>query len=259
MEKKRFKFYVEKDGFWAEASVIFMAMAIFFRLIGSFGLWTDRYYALAQIALPVLSGLLFILFVVLLGKVAFWTTSLPVLLGVAFFVLKSMDFESKLHMVLCVVLYVLVAVLYVGTVFTLIPTKWLLVPLFALPFVYHILLEDLPAMRDTANTVSFSAGMLEMSVLCIMLALLFIAFAMKKKYKDPDVELPKMKAPKVLAPKREEEGSETLESGEAAAEAEPAPEETGEQPAEEPGEIAPEKSAEEPAPESAAAPEESDL
>lgn len=222
MNKQKIKFYVEKDGFWAEASVIFMAMAIFFRLIGTFGLWGDQFFVLSQIVLPVLSGLLFILFVLLLGKAAFWSTSLPVLMGVAFFILKSLGFESKVHMVLCVILYVLVAVLYTATAFALIPTKWLLVPLFGLPFVYHLAVEDLPAMRDSANPVTFAAGMQEMSVLCIMLALLFIALAMKKKRPElEEAELPKMKASKiVMRPKEqpetpaEEPGDQAPETGE---------------------------------------------
>ena len=53
--KEKFKFYVEKDGFWAEASVILMAMAVFFRLIGTINGWSDRSFALTQIILPVLS------------------------------------------------------------------------------------------------------------------------------------------------------------------------------------------------------------
>lgn len=212
--KQKFKFYVEKDGFWAEASVIVMAMAIFFRLIGTINGWGDRTFALTQIILPVLSGLLFLLCVLLLGKLAFWSTSLPVLLGVVFFVLKSLGFESKLHMVLCVILYVVVAVLYVGTVFTLIPTKWLLVPLFGLPFLYHIFIEDLPAIRDTVNPLSFADGMQEMSVLCIMLSLLLISLAMKKQFAEPKAEpesgeeLPKMKAPKLVVGKKPEAEAE---------------------------------------------------
>ena len=212
--KQKFKFYVEKDGFWAEASVIVMAMAIFFRLIGTINGWGDRTFPLTQIILPVLSGLLFLLCVLLLGKLAFWSTSLPVLLGVVFFVLKSLGFESKLHMVLCVILYVVVAVLYVGTVFTLIPTKWLLVPLFGLPFLYHIFIEDLPAIRDTVNPLSFADGMQEMSVLCIMLSLLLISLAMKKQFAEPKAEtesgeeLPKMKAPKLVVGKKPEAEAE---------------------------------------------------
>ena len=94
------------------------------------------------------------------------------------------------------------AVLYTGTVFGIIRTKWLLVPLFGLPFLYHVFVEDLAALRDTANPVTLSAGLREISVLCVMLALLFTAIAMKKKKPQTEVELPKMKAPKVIPPQK---------------------------------------------------------
>lgn len=205
MKKEKVKFYVEPKGFLAQSSVILMALAIVFRIIGCWGLWDNEFYAVTQIALPIAAGLLFILLVMLLGKHALWATSLPVLMGVAFFILKSLGFESMLHTVLCILLYVLVAVLYVGTVFALIRTKWLLIPLFALPFLYHVFVEDLAALRDTANPVTLAAGLQEISVLCIMLSLLFISFAMKKKKPQlEDVELPKMKAPKVIPPQQSE-------------------------------------------------------
>ena len=149
-------------------------------------------------------NILFILCLVLLGKKALWLTSVPVILGVVFFIIKSFTFDSWLHTILCILLYLLVAVLYTGTVFGIIRTKWLLVPLFGLPFLYHIFVEDLAALRDTANPVTLSAGLQEISVLSVMLALFFTAIAMKKKKPQTEVELPKMKAPKVIAPNKAE-------------------------------------------------------
>lgn len=236
MRKQRIKFYVEPKGFLAQGSVILMALAMVFRVIGCWNLWADRFFAATQILLPLASGLLFILFVLLLGKRALWTTSLAVLLGVAFFMIKAFGFESRLHMVLCLLLYLVVAILYVITVFALIPTKWLLVPLFALPFLYHVFVEDLPALRDTVDPVSFAAGMQEMSVLSIMLALLFLSLAMKKKTPQlEDADLPRIKDPKVVAPETEESGAEEAEpQSEEEPEEAPQPEsETETEPAEE--------------------------
>ena len=183
MKNEKIKFYVERTGFWTEAALIFMTLAIVFRVIGCWGLWDDRYFLMTQILLPIVSGLLFILLLALLGKHALWTTFLPVLGGVAFFVLKALTFENTTQMLLCLLLYAAVAVLYCGTVFTLIRTKWLLVPLFLLPFLYHVGVEDIARLRDTVNPVTFTDGMQEMSVLCIMLSLLFTSFAMKKLVK----------------------------------------------------------------------------
>lgn len=228
MKKEKIKFYVEPKGILAQSSVILMALAVVFRIIGCWGLWTDEFFAVTQIALPIASGLLFIVMLLLLGRHALWATSLPVLLGVAFFILKSFGFESALHTLLCILLYILVAVLYVGTVFGLIRTKWLLVPLFGLPFLYHILVEDLAALRDTAHPVTLAAGLQEISVLCIMLSLLFVSLAMKKKKPQPvEVELPKMKAPKVIPPQREEPtGTDAPETEDSAAASQEAQENT---------------------------------
>lgn len=196
--KPRAKFYVEKNSALVHAAVIFMALSAVFRLVGCWGMWGDQFFAASQIGLPLVCNLLFILFILLLGGRAFWTTSLPVILGVVFFIIKSFTFDSWLHTVLCILLYMLVAVLYSATAFGIIRTKWLLVPLFGLPFVYHIAVEDAAALR--AGTVTFAAGMQEVSVLCIMLALLFTALAMKKRKTIEDVELPKIKDPKVIVP-----------------------------------------------------------
>lgn len=210
MEKKenktpRTKFYLEPKGWAAQAAVIFMALSAIFRIVGCWGMWDDKFFAATQIALPLICNILFILCIVLLGRKALWLTSIPVILGVVFFIIKSFTFTSWIHMVLCILLYLVVAVLYTGTVFGVIHTKWLLVPLFGLPFLYHIFVEDLVALRDTANPVTLSAGLQEISVLCVMLALLFTAIAIKKKKTVSEEELPKIKAPKVIPPQKNKE------------------------------------------------------
>lgn len=206
MEEKsthRVKYYVERQGFWTQAAVIFMLLSAAFRLIGCWGLWSDPFFAATQIALPLVCNLLFILCLMLLGRRFFSATALPVLLGVVFFIVKSFSFDSWVHTVLCILLYLLVAVLYTATAFGILRTKWLLVPLFGLPFLYHIFVEDLAAL--SGGELSFAAGMQEMSVLCVMLALLCTAFAMKKKVPEKPAELPKIKDPKVIPPEKKTE------------------------------------------------------
>ena len=202
MGGKNGKFYVERSSFGVQAMVILLALSVVFRIIGCWGLWNDRNFAILQIALPVFSALLMIASIELFGKRALWVSFLPVLLGAVFFIIKSLGFESLLHTILCIVLYVAVIVLYFCTVFNILPTKWVLVLLFGLPFLYHIFVEDLAALRDTENPVSFAAGMQEMGVLCIMLGLFFLSVSMKKTQMEPNQELPKMKGPKVLFPKK---------------------------------------------------------
>ena len=183
-----------------EACVIFMALSIAFRIIGCWGLWNERSYAILQIALPIASALLLILCVTLLGKKALWLSFIPVTLGAVFFIVKATDFPNKLQMVLCILLYITVIALYFCTVFGIFKTKWFLIPLFGLPFLYHVFVEDLKALQDTANPVTFAAGMQEMGVLCIMLGLFFLSLSMKKQVTETEEELPKIRTPKVVAP-----------------------------------------------------------
>ena len=195
MKTERVKFYTERNSFGVQAMIILMALSVAFRLIGCWGLWNDRSFALAQIALPIGSALLLMVFVWLFGRRALWMTFVPVILGAVFFIIKSLGFESTVHTVLCILLYAAVIALYSGTVFGLIQTKWILVALFGLPFLYHIFIEDLPALGDTANPVSFSGGMQEMSVLCNMLGLFCLSISMKKSMVEP-IHLPRIMKPK---------------------------------------------------------------
>lgn len=199
MTREKVKFSVERDSFGAEAMIILLSLSIIFRIIGCWGLWTDRNYLAFQICLPIFSALLMILSVWFFGRRALWITVIPVFLGIVFFIIKSLDFESRLHTVLCILLYIVVLAVYFCTVFGILKTKWFLVPLFGLPFLYHVYV-DFAALNHSAETVSFAAGMQEMGVLCIMLGLLFLSLSMKKTVTVETVELPKIKDPKVVAP-----------------------------------------------------------
>lgn len=219
--KKRTKFFVDKNSALIHAAVIFMALSAVFRLAGCWGMLGDRFFAATQLALPLICNLLFIVCVLLLGSRAFWLTSVPVILGVVFFIIKSFTFTSVLHTILCILLYVLVAVLYTATAFGVIPTKWFLVPLFGLPLIYHIAAEDVAALRDASVTVA--SALQEISVLCIMTALLLTALAMKKHKNIEELDLPKMRAPKVIPPQKAPAAEAKAEGDSAPAAATPAP------------------------------------
>ena len=242
MTKEKVKFSVERGSFGVQAMVILLSLSVVFRVIGCWGLWTDRNYLVFQICLPILSALLMILFVWFFGRLALWLTVIPVFLGVVFFIIKSLGFESQLHTVLCILLYIVVLVLYSCTVFGIVKTKWFLVALFGLPFLYHIFVEDLAALRDTANPVSFADGMQEMGVLCILLGLLSLSLSMKKTVLEEEVDLPKIRPPKVIKPEKSEEADH---NSSVPTQATPVPTETvaaGESPGSEPAETDPEDS-----------------
>ena len=178
---QKIKYTIDKKSFFGHSAVLLMGLSAIFRIIGCWGLWTDTLFLVMHIAIPVVSCILLILCVSFLGKKGFFLSCVPVILGVIFFIYKAFSFESRIHMVLCILLYLAVAILYTGTVTGSIHTKWLLPPLFGLPFIYHIVVEDLPALSNTAVPVTFSAGMQEMSVLCIMAALFCVGMGLKKQ------------------------------------------------------------------------------
>ena len=217
----RMKFYIDKTGFFAEGAMILLVFAALFQVIGRWGMWNDRIDLIMMLALPVGSCLLLALSVLLFGKKGFFLSSLPVLLGVVFFIFKLINSTSWLHTVVCILLYLCIVIIYPATVFGWIRTKWLLPPLFGLPLIYHIFWKDLPRLSDTVNPVTFSAGMQEMSILCMMAALMFIGFGLKKREPEPSVVEPEVVEP------------------------EPVPEPA---PAEEPAPVVPAAPAEDPAP-----------
>ena len=198
MDETKKKLYVERDGFWTEASMLLIALAVVFRVIGSIGRWEDTRYLLTQVALPVFSGLLFLLCLLFLGKKAFWSTVIPVVLGVVFFIFRIMGVENEWQMVGCIVLYVVLAVLYAMS-FSIPKLKWALAGILALAFLYHVI-EDIPELMNLENPVSFVDGMQEMSVLGIMLSLFCVSIAMKYPGKAHAPEQPKPAPEQPLKP-----------------------------------------------------------
>ena len=186
-EKGKLRYYIPRGSFGCSAGVVLLVLAVFFRLISYWGRWQGmaQIDQICYLALPISSALLMILCLLLLSRVALWTTALPVLLGAAFFVIKSLEFEDKLQMVLCVALCVLAAVLWCSTVFNALHIRLLLPPLFLLPFLYRMWVVDLPAMQRIDSPVSFADGMREMSLLGMLLAMFFISLGIRKRYKTP--------------------------------------------------------------------------
>ena len=136
----------------------------------------DLFILLSQVVLPLFSCASFHVCLFRWGKAQLWTTFIPAFLGVLFFILKAAGFVWW-HQLLCTLLYLLVAVLYGLAVFGIAPIKKLLIPLFSLPLAFHIFIEDLIINRDTHTA---AAWIQEISVLCIMAALLCISLAMKE-------------------------------------------------------------------------------
>ena len=184
MENPKIKFYADKKSFWAHSASVLLVLAIVFQVIGSWGLWTDRFFAVTQILLPVLSFFLFVLLLSLLGEKALWLTALPFLGGLAFYGVQAWYEENRIAMVIGIAFCVLAAVLYLGTVFSLIRTKWLLALLFVIPLAYRAFYRDVRLLQNLAEPVPFAAGMREMGLLCVLLAMTMLAIGMKKRVRE---------------------------------------------------------------------------
>lgn len=182
IENEKIRYSVSRKNFFVKLAVIFMILSALCRFLGYWGFWSNQTagFVTFQIVLPILCNLLFIVLVLYVGRRFFSLTFIPVILGVMFFIIKAFGFDSILHTILCICLYLAVAFIYTATVFGVIRTKWLLAPLFGLPLIVHIYL-DRDMIAPKGQTVALAELLPEISVLCIMAALLCICVAMKRR------------------------------------------------------------------------------
>ncbi len=129
----------------------------------------------------VAAAVIFFVAVVFFGRKLPQLTALPVAMGVAFFAYKAIGFPSRVHTALCLILYTGVFALYTLTVFGVIRTKYLLYPLFGLPFLYHLFVEDTRKYFFAEPPVPVFEWLPEISVLCIMASLFFISVSLEKR------------------------------------------------------------------------------
>ena len=183
IKREKLRYSVSRKNFFVKLSAFFMLLSMLCRLLGYWGFWANQTsdFVLTQILLPVMCNLLFVVVILYMGRRFFALSCVPVILGVVFFIIKALGFDSVIHMILCICLYLAVAIIYTATVFGVIRTKWLLAPLCGLPLLYHIFVDDLSTLRADENAMSLGEWLPEISVLCIMLSLLLICFAMKKR------------------------------------------------------------------------------
>ena len=132
-----------------------------------------------HLLLPILAAAVF--FAVVMTRRPAEYTALGVLFGVVFFIIKSLTFVSRLHTILCIILYLTVLGLYSATVFGLLPTKKLLYPLFGLPLLYHIFVEDMQLYVFAEPPVPYFEWLPEISVLLIMAGLLCVSLGLERR------------------------------------------------------------------------------
>jgi hypothetical protein len=174
----KIRYYVNPKSKLIKTAVAFLALSIILRLCWCimFPEQISGVMLVTQVLLPLAACVLFIVFLLKYGQTAFWTTFIPAFMGVVFFIVKATGFVWW-HQLLCTLLYLLVAALYGLTAFGVLPIRRLLIPLFGLPLVFHIFVEDAIINRATNTAANW---LQEGSVLCIMVTLLMVSLAIKK-------------------------------------------------------------------------------
>ena len=181
MQKTRYR--VNGKSIIIRIAAVLMYLAVVFRLLSCWGpLWkgADVFFVTTQVALPVVSCLLFAVMIRKLGEKLFVLTFIPVLMGVVFFVIYATTL-SVISMIVCIIVSVVVAVVYTTTVMGGFDTKWFLPPLFGVPFLYRLIVKDAATIMVKENAMSLGEFIPELSILCMLLSLLLVSFAMKKK------------------------------------------------------------------------------
>ena len=180
----------EKQGFRirrghpaAIVSALAFAASIPLQILGYAGQLRDPLVAVTVVGLPVLSAVLMIAVDLKIERKALWFSIIAVFIGVLGFAFKlGIDprGDSLLHHASAIALYVAIVALWALTVLYIIRTKWVLVILFLIPFLKHILVNDLPVLTGAAAPVGAATWLKELSMLCFMLAMSFCAASFEK-------------------------------------------------------------------------------
>ena len=176
--KKRLLVLVPRRHLAVYAACGFMAAAVLVRLCYYLPKALAPGFALVHLWMPVAAGVCFLVGMALGGRWAKPGALTALVLGVTFFVIKAMSF-TPVHRTLCTILYLTVLVLFSATLLGYLPTKRLLYPLFGLPLLYHIFVEDTQAYFFADPPIPVADWMPEISVLCIMAGLLCLSIGLE--------------------------------------------------------------------------------
>ena len=182
-KETKLRYRVSQRNFFTRLTWILLGLAIVFTLMANWGFWSvdDQYFIYLQIVLPVVSCLLYMLIINHMGEKGFFLTSIPVMLGAAYLIICSASSGKPLHSILMIALCIVVTMCYIMTVFGLIRSKWMLLPIFILPLAYRIFIEDKELFFSGKGSFELNDLLPELGVLCMLCAMIFIVFAMKKR------------------------------------------------------------------------------
>lgn len=182
-KEAKLRYRVSKRNFFTRLTWILLGIAAVFIAVSNWGCWRtgDEYAVYLQLVLPVVSCALYMLIINHMGEKGFFMTFIPVLLGAAYVIIIEANSGKPLHSILIIALCIIVAISYTMTVFGTISTKWLLIPIFGLPLVYRVLVEDKDLFFNSLIPFSLDEALPEIAIICMITAMVLIVFAMKKR------------------------------------------------------------------------------
>ena len=157
----------------------FMALSLLARLVYYVPEGLTGFDWWVYLGIPGFATIWFPIALICWGRKTLLPTCVSVFGGVFYFIVKAFTFAHWWHTTLCICLYLAVLVLYCLTVTGVIPTKKLLYPLFGLPLAFHLFVEDVK--NYVVPGADLHTWLPEISVLCIMAALLCVSIAMEQK------------------------------------------------------------------------------
>lgn len=177
--KKRLQISISKSHPAAVVGCGFMALSALIRIIYYLADTYSPLNIMIHLILPVTAALLYVVGVCAEGKHGIPLTVAAVWIGILFFIVKAFMTFTPLHRNLCTLLYFTVLTVYTLTALGYLPTKKLLYPLFGLPLLFHIFVEDTRDYLFADPPVPYFDWLPEISVLCIMTALFCASIALK--------------------------------------------------------------------------------
>ena len=186
MDKIRYN--VNGKSLLVRIAAVLMLLSAMFRIIGCWGFWKTRTecFGYMQVLLPIVCNIAFAAIILYCGEKHFSLTLIPVLMGVVFFIVKATDMKV-FPMLVCVIVSVLAGVIYFATVFGIVKTKWPLTAVFGVPLLYQLIFRDGATLLVKENSMTMDEFIPELSILCILISLLLVVFAMQKR-KPEEVE-----------------------------------------------------------------------
>lgn len=178
--KPKRRLCIERSSIFSTLAAVFMGLAIVFRLIEYWGFWHDgmqNFTFYTQMLLPVLGSALYLLLLVIGGRKALWLSMIPTCMLCLFFIIHAFSFEWW-RMISYILIYLVLAAVYILTVTSRPRMQWLLILLSLLPPAYQLGVEARELFQSGKSTASDWVA--QLGILCLMLGMLIVSLGMRR-------------------------------------------------------------------------------